>query len=145
MSFKAFKKQRNLCTRILWQAKFDNFNNLKESDLTDVRKFWNVIKPISSGNSSNNEITLVENNTIIYNDEDIANIFVDFFSNVVSNLNIQFEDKFATYDGVIKDPIEVPILVYDNHPSVSKIKENKKDDDKFYFSEVSVESIFHEI
>ena len=99
MSFIEFKKQRNLCTSILRQAKFDYFNNLKESDLTDVRKFWNVIKPIFSGNSSNNEITLVENNTIISNDEDIANIFVDFFSNVVSNLNIQFEDKFATYDG----------------------------------------------
>ena len=127
------------------KTKFEYFNSLKASDLTDVRNFWKIVKPIFTGKSNNDQITLVDNNTIISSDKDATDIFMDFFSNIVTKLNIQFEDKVSSYEGDIKDPIQISILVHKNHPSVLQIKDNFTIDDKFSFVEISVENMFNEI
>ena len=68
-SYNDFKKQRNFCTSLLRKIKFQYFSNLKETDLSDNRKFWKVVKPLFSGKGSNDQINLVENETTISDDK----------------------------------------------------------------------------
>ena len=118
---------------------------MKESDFLDVRNFWKIVKPLFSSKRSNYQITFIKNNTIITTDKEESEIFLDFFSNIVSNLNIQFEDKCALYKGNLKDPVEISILVYKEHLSVLKIYENIEIQEIFLFSEIIVECMFNEI
>ena len=145
VSYNAFKRQRNFCSSLLRKTKSEYFNTLKSSDLIDVRKFWEIVKPIFTGKNNNDQITLVDNNAIISSDKAATDIFIDFFSKVISNLNMQFDDKFLSYKGDIKDPIQISILVYKDHSSVLKIKNNLMINDKFSFTEISVENMFNEI
>ena len=60
------------------------YHHLDTNSVTDNKLFWKVIKPSFSDKAVSNEnITLVENN-----ENKICEIFNDFFSNIVSNLNI---------------------------------------------------------
>ena len=143
--FKAYKKQRNFCTSLLRKTKLEYFNSLKSSDINDVKKFWKMIKPIFSSKRANEDINLVDNNTIIYSDKTAAEIFVRFFSDIVSNLNIDFDDKFSSYDGYLEDPVHISLYAFKNHPSIKKINENLRITDHFHFSDISVDKIFNEI
>ena len=61
------------------------FRKLSKSTATTL-----INKPLFSGKSSNcNKITLVEKDLILQKNVDIAETFNDFFTSVVSKLNIQ--------------------------------------------------------
>ena len=47
-NFKAFKKQRNKCVKLLRNAKFDYYRNIDLGNLTDNHKFWKTVKPLFS-------------------------------------------------------------------------------------------------
>ena len=145
ISFQLYKKQRNICTSLLRKTKADYFNSLKTSDLNDVRKFWKIIKPIFGGKRDNGDINLVDNSTIISSDSTASEIFVRFFSDIVSNLNIHFDDKFESYEGYLEDPVDISVFVFKSHPSIKTINERLRINDKFQFSEISVEAMFNEI
>ena len=52
------------------------FQNLNPADICDNKKFWKIVKPYFSEKSTSTEnITLVENNKIVNNDTNIAEIF----------------------------------------------------------------------
>ena len=145
ISFQLYKKQRNICTSLLRKTKVDYFNSLKTSDLNDVRKFWKIIKPIFGGKRDNGDINLVDNSTIISSDSAASEIFVRFFSDIVSNLNIHFDDKFESYEGYLEDPVDISVFVFKSHPSIKTINERLRINDQFQFSEISVETMFNEI
>ena len=53
------------------------------------RKFWHTIKPFLSDKVKSKEvIILVNNENIKSNENEMANTFNDFFSNIVKNLKI---------------------------------------------------------
>ena len=85
----AYNKQRNYCVTFIQKTKQENYNNLDHRKVADNRSFWKYIKPLFSGKSSNcNKITLVEKDLILEKNVDIAETFNDFFTSVVSKLNI---------------------------------------------------------
>ena len=70
----AYKRQRNFCTNLLKKVKASHYRNLKPSSICDNKKFWNTVKPLFSDKCiSTDNITLIENNKIISEDQDIAN------------------------------------------------------------------------
>ena len=78
-NWKAFKKQRNKCVKILRQAKASYYGNLDMNSVTDNKKFWKTVKPLFTDKVQNSSsITLVENEKIITNDSEIAEIFNEF-------------------------------------------------------------------
>ena len=84
-----YKKQRNYCVSLFRNGKKFFYHHLDTKSVTDNKLFWKVIKPSFSDKVVSNEnITLVENNEIISNENKICEIFNDFFSNTISNLNI---------------------------------------------------------
>ena len=89
-----------------------------------ISLFGNMLNHLSEKNARSNKITLVEDNSILENNDKIAETFNNFFTSAVSNLNIiLFVDSSVEIDD-IEHPILRIIEQYKNHPSVVTI--NKK-------------------
>ena len=90
----------------------------------------------------------MEKDLILEKNDDIAETFNDFFTSVVSNLNIpRYQDPFTDSDQT-KNQIEHPILriieQYKNHPSIIAIN-NQNMDRRFSFQEIKKSEINQEI
>ena len=87
------------------------------------RKFWKTVMPaLSEKCQSNNKIVLVEDDEIISDDIEVAEIFNRFFVTVTESLSIkENNDNISDTEG-ISDPIEKSVQKYSNHPSILKIK-----------------------
>ena len=141
----AYKRQRNLCTSLLKKTKREYYGNLNPALISDNKKFWKTVKPFFSDKVVTSEnITLLENNDIYEDDEKVANIFNNFFSNVVKTLEVSIESD-PLVDELNLDPVTIAIKKYDTHPSVLKIKENNIDVETFSFQTIDLESVIHEI
>ena len=139
-----FKKQRNFCTNLLRKEKKRYYNNLNLSLLCDSKKFWKNVKPLLSDKQckSDRNIVLIENDTIITEDETVAEKLNNFFLKSVETLDIKhytapLENRNENLDYIIE--------YYKNHPSVLKIKEHITTLEKFNFSDVAICDIFEEI
>ena len=86
----AYSRQRNICNYLIRKAKIDFYSKLNPACITDNNKFWGVVKPFFSDKKcSSDNIRLMEDNEIIDNDLNTAEIFNEFFSMAVKNLNIE--------------------------------------------------------
>ena len=93
-NFMAFKKQRNFCVKLLRDAKKVHFESLKPSDVNDNKRFWQTVKPLFSDKVISSEnITLIENDTIVSDPAILAETFGTFFSNAVKNLSIDMHKE----------------------------------------------------
>ncbi len=137
-----YKTQRNLCVKILKKAKKEYYNNIDIKLLNDNRKFWKNIKPFFSEKQKKlSKLILVENDLIISNDCKISEILNDFFIDTISNLELGGNEKSASVTDNIEDAIEM----YEHHPSIIKIKEKFKIEDKFSFIKMTTTDIKEEI
>ena len=94
----AYNKQRNYCVSLIRKTKQKYYNSLDHRKVADNRSFWKYIKPLFSDKSTNsNKLTLIEKDLILEKNNDIAEIFNDFFISVGSNLNIpRYQDPWPT-------------------------------------------------
>ena len=73
-----YNKQRNVCVTLTRKAKI-----LHLSSICDNKKFWATVKPLFSNKIKSVEnIVLSENGKLIKDEEEVANIFNDFFANM---------------------------------------------------------------
>ena len=146
---KAFRKQRNYASRLYKKQRKLYYNSMNLKNFTDNKRFWKNVNPLFSDKiKSQSKITLVENDKIIADDNELAQTFNIFFENAVKNLNIDssFEQKEST-DG-INDPVEIAIYKFRSHPSILKIKEvmgDKVTGNGFDFTNISDEDINREL
>ena len=76
-------------------------------------------------NARSNKISLVEDNSILENNDQIAETFNNFFTSAVLNLNIlPFVDPSGEIDH-IEDPILRILEQYKSHPSIVAINEKQ--------------------
>ena len=103
---KAYNKQRNYCVSLIREIKKDYYNNLDYKKIIDSKSFWKHVKPLfTKKNVRSSKITLVENNSILENNDNTAESFNNFFTSAVLNLNIPpFVDPSVKIDH-IEDPI----------------------------------------
>ena len=79
-----YTKQRNYCVSLLRKTKTQYYSNLDEKNVTDNKAFWKTVKPFLSDKiTSKEKITLIEENEIVSNDENTAQVLNTFFSNIV--------------------------------------------------------------
>ena len=71
---------------------------------------------------STERITLIEDDKIINDDDEIANIMNTFFSNIVISLSVPKYHDCEGISGDISDPILKVIVRYRNHLSIKAIK-----------------------
>ena len=82
-----YKKQRNFCVRLLRQTKEKYFSDTNAKSISDNKKFWKTIKPFFSNTGLNtNNMMLVENKKIVCEEEIIANIMNNYFTNITTHL-----------------------------------------------------------
>ena len=140
----AYNKQRNLCLSLIRSSKRKFYNDLDHRKVTDNKLFWRVIGPcFSEKGSTSSKITLEEDETVQDN-EKIANIFNDYFSNVVSSLSIpEYVDLSVDLD-IFEDPFLKSIEKFKNHQSIISIK-NRIWNKGFSFQAISKTDIENEI
>ena len=69
-SFKAYKKQKNFCSRLYKKERKRFFNNLNPSFVTDNKLFWKTIKPFFSNKVNyGSQIKLLEKDEVLQDDD----------------------------------------------------------------------------
>ena len=90
----AYKKQRNVYVSILRKSKKYYHENLDTKNITDNKKFRGTVKLLFSNKvRSNTYITLNEDEKLIKNEYQIANIFNTFFIEIVPNLGNKVDER----------------------------------------------------
>ena len=103
------------------------------------------MKPfISNKCRSSENIILVKGDDTISDKGQVANIFNEFFANVVKNLNITINEDILSDTKGIDDPVLIAIEKYKKHPSIRAIKDISKNN-TFSFQKVSYEEALKEI
>ena len=144
-----YKKYRNFCVGLLKKEKKKFYTNLDLKDIADNKTFWNNVKPLFTGKSKlKTNITIIEKENVVIEKEKVAEILNNYFIEAVQNLEIE---KFASesvqeiqsenIDEVIKNIIER----YKSHPSIVKIKENVKIEQKFRFEDTTEKETYTKI
>ena len=112
-----YKKQRNFCVKVLHQTKEKYFSDINVKSISDNKRFWKTIKPFFSNKALNtNNVMLVEDNKIVREEEIIANIMNNYFTNITTHLKL----KPTKIDP--KANLESIIDTFQNHESVQRIK-----------------------
>ena len=121
---KAYKKQRNYCSRLYKKERKKFYEKLNIKNVTDNKIFWKTVKPFltEKGNPSS-KITLVEGEEIISEDQEVAQKLNELFSSSVKNLDIPKNSYITNPTNSLRDPIESAIHKFSAHPSIMKIRE----------------------
>ena len=137
---KNYNTQKNLCKKLLKNTKKSYFENFDTKKITDNRSFWKAILPLFTQNSSKGEkINLIDESEIIFSDEEPCETFNQFFSNVVSTLNIPKPKPFPKASDNLDSMMSV-IKSFDKDPSIFKIKA-KGFDSTFHFRKTSCNEV----
>ena len=137
----AYDKQRNYCVNLLRKTKKKYFANINISSISDNKKFSKTVKPLFSDKISHKEtINLAVNDTILSDDQVVADTFNNYFNNIVKNLltvtNKNYPKEIANSVNLnLLDPLEAAILKFKNHPSLNAIRGeiSKLGNSNFYF------------
>ena len=105
-SRRRFDRQRNFCVSLLHKTKRRFFGKLDHNIVYDNRKFWKTVGPLFSEKAFHKEsIILNNNNKIISNDEEVAEIFSKHFSKIVEKLDIDETLASNIASSHITDPV----------------------------------------
>ena len=136
-----FTKQRNLCVALKRNSIRENFVRATADGIMSRNDFYKLVSPYmtNKGGLTTNDIILLENNEMHTEDEDVANIFVDYYTNIVENTTGEKPTSLAdsmpnssSYSDIVKSIIEN----FKNHPSILEINKKITVEAKFTFSEV---------
>ena len=138
-----FKRQRNKCVSLRKKAIKQHFKQATENGLVSNRAFWNLVKPFLSnkGGLAGSDISLVKNNEIVTDDQQLTEIFNDHYINIVEKSSgvkpCNIADTVATDD--YRQIIRLILEKYKNHPSILAIIQNPENNfNSFSFHEVQV-------
>ena len=94
----AYKKQRNVCVSILRKSKKCCCESSDTKNITNSKKFWGTVKPLFSNKvRSSTNITLNEDEKLIKNKYQIANILNTFLLKLFQTLAIKLmKDIYVT-------------------------------------------------
>ena len=140
---KACNKRRNLCVSLIGSEKKIFCSNIDMSDITDTKTFWKTVKPFFTDkiktkckitvteNTENKIISLkgqekIVSEEIITEDQAVAEVFKNFFINIVPNLKIftyhAYDHDFIATD----DQVTNAANKFRNCPSIIMIKKHEK-------------------
>ena len=149
---KAYNAQRNLCVTLIRQAKKRFFSNLDTCDIKDNKTFWKTVKPFLTDRvkirskitlierkQKENQAEIFEEEKIISDDKEIAEVFNEFFISIILNVTT---DHFQNPDFQrTKNPVLNAINKYKYHPSIAMIKNKIDKQFKFSFTTVQYEDV----
>ena len=95
-SKRSYTRQRNYCGKLLRKKSKTFLLNLNTENITDNKIFLQIVKPVFSDKTlDSDKITLISNDEIFSDEENICKTFNDLFSNVIKNLNVIVDKRLA--------------------------------------------------
>ena len=149
-----YKKQRNLVVKLNRESKTQYFGNIQTSK--NSKPFWDKCKPYFSNRHANgdskiiliekeNIITIknevVQKETLLVNNDEIAKILNNHFSETVEKLNTFEWHSNETYENIHNEKLTTIIKKFENHPSIMKIKSKYAIQEKFSIKPVTVKDV----
>ena len=134
MEWDVYRIQRNITITIYKKSQATYFSDRCEGGIKN-QKFWKATEPFfTSIQPSNNNTILKENEKIITDEREICDTSNELFSCMAIDIGFKDDipDDFQTADVLAKI-----IDKHYNHPSVIKIRENKRTQQYFYFTAVN--------
>ena len=130
---KNYKKQRNLCVKLRNSAINNAFKKSETGIKENSSSFYKMIKPYmkNKGALSSNDITLFENGRYITNDKELAEIFNDYYINIVEYTTGTKPESIDTTEVISKHLISKICKKYIDHPSILNINRNHTCTEKF--------------
>ena len=116
-----YRSQRNLVTKLRKQSIRGYFKKKCEGDV-NRNDFWKTIKPFISNKNcvQGDNIILREGSDIVTDQQEVCNVFNDFFTNVATNIG--FQDMIPT--DISKDNLVQHVMdKHAQHPGVIHIQE----------------------
>ena len=148
-NIEAFKQYRNFCVSLLRKEKKKFYNSLDISIMFDNKKFWKFIKPLFTGKSkSKSNITLIEGDEVITDDQKVSETLNNYFIDAVQNLDIEkfyCEEIELIPDETLDEKIERILKQYESHPSILMIKDKIKVEKTFKFVDTNEDEMFKRI
>ena len=132
-----------LVVSLLRKEKKDFYGNLDISKVTDNRVFWKIAKPkISDKVKIRSKISLVEDDKMVSQGDEIAKTFNEYFINIPI-LNMPNNQDFSKQTRSLEEnTISRIIERYKDHPSINLIKsKNSCWANTFSFTPVSIEEV----
>ena len=121
------------------------YSNLNVKDITNNKKFWKTIKPLFSDKTKSAvSIALKDNNKIVGSQNEVANIFKDYFSKIVSSLQVPESNNIDPQSERMSCPTLKSIMKYRRHPSIIAIQDVYKGS-SFSFSTVEKVDLIRKI
>ena len=139
-----YKKQRNFCSRLNKREKKNYYSKLDLKSVTDNKIFWKTMKPLYSDKGSHKpKITLIDEEKIITEDQEVSNIFNEYFENSIKNLKADNDQN--ENDKNLDMPTNLVIDKHEYHPSISSIKNQIGLVTEFNFRTITLEEIDKEL
>ena len=112
---------------------------------TNNKEFQKTVKPFLYDKVTTfPKISLEGKGEIISDESKAANLFSNFFENVIRSLDIKAnEHSQENFD--LKNPVKIAIKKFEHHPSINLINKNITNNESFYFSPADHENIFKKI
>ena len=142
-----YKKHKNFCSKLYKKERKKFYSQLDIKNITDNKLFWKTMNPFLSDKCTYaSKIYLVHNVNVISDDQELGDIFNNFFEQAVDNLGIQEyqSDHNIDINSISDDPIDYAIAKYKNYPSIIMISENVSFESRFNFTTVNEENIQRE-
>ena len=140
-----FQKQRNKCVLLLRKAKEEYFSSLNVNKVVDSKSFWKIVKPFLSNKTIPSEkITLIDDHELITNEQKVANTLNDFFSIILTSLNLPESQNADQLSDNIDHPTLKAIMKWRNHPRVLAITAVYENRERFTFSSVTLADVAKE-
>ena len=143
-----YKKHKHFFSKLYKKERKKFYSQLDIKNITDNKLFWKTMKPFLSEKCTYaSKISLVYNDNVISDDQELKKTFNDFFEHAVDHLGIKEYQSGHNIDinSISDDPIDYAIAKYKNHPSIITINENVSFESRFSFTTVNEDAIQREI
>ena len=116
------------------------------NSVIDNKKFWRTVKPFFTDKVQiTPSITLIENEKLITDEIEIAEIFNVFFTNIIDTIDITSSEFIPSTTDHLLNPFEIAIQKYRHHPSILKMKDKADNASYFAFGPVTITAINEEL
>ena len=144
----SYTKQKNFCTNLLKREKKKYYNDLDTKIFDSNKMFWKRVKPLFSEKTMlKQSIRLNENGKIISDKKEVAELLNNYFMESVEKLEVEryLPTNNINIDDESLDKIDKIVKQFQNHPSILKINENVKIEEKFKFKDTTDSKMFSKI
>ena len=101
---KLYTKVRNCCVSLFRKLKKAYYENLNERKVSENKLFWKTVKTsLFKKFNARERISLSENSEIVKTEKGTAEVFNNFFGNIVENLNIS---QYFDFDPILENVIQ---------------------------------------